>query len=126
MAEGKETECEALIHGYRFASEQNATIDQLTVDGLTSSAIDMMTPKSKGAYTQYIKDSNDNLLVDGYFRKHMRNRILPPDVNRIIAAYYLKTYSIRYLRNKLIPLPALCMKLYFGSFQIPIYKLYII
>merc|ERR1712242_597568 len=33
--------------------------------------------------------------------------LLPPDVNRIIAAYYLKTYSIRNLRNKLLPLPAL-------------------
>ena len=130
MAEGRQTECESLIHEYRFASETNATINDLTVDGLTSSAVELMTPKSKGVYNQYIKDSNDNLLIDGYFRETMRSmtkskrfksrnmptRVLPPDVNRIIAAYYLKTYSIRNLRTKLIPLPALRMHLYFGSF----------
>ena len=130
MAEDVQTECESLIHECRFASETNATINDLTVGGLTSSAVELMTPKSKGVYNQYIKDSNDNLLIDGYFRETMRSmtkskwfksrnshkRVLPPDVNRIIAAYYLKTYSIRNLRNKLIPLPGLRMKLYFGSF----------
>ena len=125
MSEGAKTERESLINGCRFASEQNTTIDQLAVDGVTASAVDMLTPKSKDVYTQYVKDWNDNILVDGYFRKNMRNQVLPPDVNRIIAAYYLKTYSIRNLRNKLIPLTALCMELHFGSFQIPMEKLHI-
>ena len=125
MSEGKGTECESLINDCRFASEENATIDELAIDGLTASVVDMLTPKSKDVYTQYVKDSNDNLLIDGYFRKNMRDQVLPPGVNRIIAAYYLKTYSIRNLRNKLIPLTALCMKLLFGSFQIPMENVYI-
>ena len=126
MSEGKATECESLINGCRFASEENATIDELAIDGLTSSVVDMLTPKSKDVYTQYVKDWNDNILVDGYFRKNMRNQVLPPGVNRIIAAYYLKTYSVRNLGDKLISLKTLCMKLPFGSFEIPMQKLCIL
>lgn len=44
---------------------------------------------------QYAKDSDDNLLIDGYFREPMSDRVLPPEVNRIIATYYLKKYSAR-------------------------------
>lgn len=127
MAEGTQKECESLIP--RSVSEHNGTtdhlaIDHLTIDGLTSSAIDLLTPTSKGVYTQYIKDYDDNLLVDGYFRENMPKRVLPPEVNRIIAAYYLKTYSVQNLQNKLKPLPALRMKLYFGSIAIPMEKLH--
>ena len=126
MSEGTKTERESLINDCRFASEQNTTIDQLAVDGVTASAVDMLTPTSQGVYTQYVKDWNDNILVDGYFRKTMQNQVLPPDVNRIIAAYYLKTYSVRNLGDKLISLKTLCMKLPFGSFEIPMEKLCIL
>ena len=81
MAEGKDTEFEWLK--------------------VTSSACDLLTPTSKGVYDQYVHDSDDKLLIDGFFRENVQNRVLPPGVNRVIAAYYSKVYSMREMRRKL-------------------------
>ena len=97
-------ESESLIDGHRFASEQDATTNYLAVDTFPKSAVDLLPPQSRAVYIQYVKDSDDNLLVDGYFRTNMLNRQLPPGVNRIIAAYYLKTYSARNLHEKITAL----------------------
>ena len=97
-----------LIKSHQFASTEE-TIDSTMIDYFTPSGVTLMSPKSQGVYTQYVKDSNDNLLVDGFFRQNMPNQSLPSEINRIIAAYYLKSYSLRELREKLQPL---CMEIY--------------
>ncbi len=86
----------------RQLSQEDATANDLSpFDSFSKRDIQLLTPRSKGVYIQYVKDSDDKLLVDGYFREHIRNRVLPPDINRIIAAYYLKSYSIRSLHERI-------------------------
>ena len=95
------SESEILINRHGFAS--NGPGDT-TVEQYGSSTIKLMTPKTKGVYMQYVKDSNDNLLIDGFFRENMPSGSLPPDINRTIAAYYVKSYSLRKLMEKLKPI----------------------
>ena len=104
VGEGQGFESEFLIKIHRFPSEEDTTADRSTIGTYSRSAADLLTPRAKGVYLQYVKDSNDNLLVDGYFRQNMPNRLLPTEVNRVIAAYYLKSYSIRNLKKKITSL----------------------
>lgn len=107
--EGQKSESECLIDDYQFASTADTAFDGIK---MTSSAVDSFSPKAKGVYIQYVKDSDDNYLVDGFFRENMQNRLLPPEINKLIAAYYLKSYSIRKLKEKLNPF---CMEIYWLS-----------
>ena len=74
MTEGKDTEFDYLIHGER-----------LEIEKVTRSACDLLTPTSKGVYDQYVHDSDDKLLIDGFFRENIQNRVLPPGVNKVIC-----------------------------------------
>ena len=106
QAEEKLGEREHLIGGYRFATNREETLDHSHIQ-MSPRKVKLFTPRTKGVYEQYVKDSEDNLLIDGYFRENnqnMSNRSLPHEVNRVIAAYYLKSYSIAGLRQKLKPL----------------------
>ena len=105
--DGQVSESVFLIKSHQFASSEE-TIDPTAIDYFTPTGVTLMSPISKAVATQYVKDSNDNLLVDGFFRENMSNRSLPSEINRIIAAYYLKSYSLRKLREKLQPL---CMRI---------------
>merc|ERR1719283_785460 len=58
--------------------------------------IKSLSASHKDVYYQYVKDADDNLLVDGYYRRHMSSTTaLPPDINHIIASYYVKSFSKR-------------------------------
>ena len=87
---------------FQFASEEQIDLD--LSGGLESTAV-LMSPVSQGVYFQYAHDSNHNLLVDGFYRYVMGQRCyppcLPPDMNRIIARYYVKAYSTRTLAEKM-------------------------
>ncbi len=87
---------------YRFASQD--AIYLLLNDSFSRTDIELLTPQRSGVYIQYVKDSDDNLLVDGFFRENMRDRVLPPDVNRVIATYYSKSYSFQSLHEELTTL----------------------
>ena len=102
--QSQEFQSEFLIKVDQFPSEEDATADISTIGTYSRSAADLLTPRSKGVYLQYVKDSDDNLLVNGYFRQNMPNHLLPEEVNRIIASYYLKTYSARNLHKKITTL----------------------
>ena len=85
----------------RFASESGLQIDSALIplsDALVPSGI-------SGAYQQYVVDPDDSILVDAYFRKIMNSQrmgpLLPPDVSRIIATYYIKGYSTRTINRKI-------------------------
>ena len=104
VVEDQGFESESLIKVHRFPSEEDTTADRSTTGTYSRSAADLLTPRAKGVYLQYVKDSDDNLLVDGYFRQNMPNHLLPLQVNRIIASYYLKTYSARNLHKKITAL----------------------
>lgn len=92
------------IDDIRFASEWDRADDPVTIDAFTPSGVELMSPESKAVYIQCVKDSEDDLLVDGFFRQSMPDCVLPAEVNRIIGAYYLKSYSIRRLHEILQPL----------------------
>ena len=76
----------------------------MTIDNFSESAADLLAPTEKGVYIQYVKDRDDHFLIDGYFRETIPNQNLPEEVNRMIAAYYLKTYSMRNLHGKITSL----------------------
>ena len=90
---GADTKKSRLI---KWASDNSIDIKLETFDGSD------LSPTSKGVYKQWIKDSKDDLLVDGYFRKAVGadGFILVPGVNSIITSYYLKSYSKRSLYHK--------------------------
>lgn len=96
-----EFESEVLIDRHQFASKSSG---DATVEQYSTSTIKLMTPKTKAVYMQYVKDSKDNLLVDGFFRENMPNELLPHPINRMIAAYYLKSHSLRKLKEMLQPI----------------------
>jgi len=89
---------------YRFESEEDVESGHTTINTFSRSDADLLTPRARGVYIQYAKDSDDNLLVDGYFRETMPNRLPHLEVNRMIASYYLKRYSSRYLEEQLTSL----------------------
>ena len=89
---------------YRFASEQDINACSVRIDSFSQRDADLLTPTSKAVFIQYVKDRDDHLLVDGYFRANMPTQHLPPEVTRMIAAYYLKTYSISHLHEKITSL----------------------
>ena len=103
LAERQHLEGESL-NDYHFASEEDTTAGHISIDTFSRSAVDLLSAESKGVYLQYVKDSNDTLLIDGYFRMNTSNLQLPPEVSEIIAAYYLKAYSVRNLHNKITSL----------------------
>ena len=94
--------CEA---GSALESERDTTAGRITIDiPFSKNAVELLCAESRAVYTQYVKDSDNSLLVDGYFGENMPNRVLPPVVNQIIASYYSKTYSIQYLHQEIISL----------------------
>ena len=97
---------------YRFASEQDINAGHVTIDSFSQRDADLLAPAEKAVFTQYVKDRDDHFLIDGYFRETIPNQNLPEEVNRMIAAYYLKTYSISNLHEKIISLRMIPFSLY--------------
>ena len=97
---------------YRFASEQDINAGHVTIDSFSQRDADLLAPAEKAVFIQYAKDRDDHLLVDGYFRENMPNQNLPPEVTRLIAAYYLKTYSISHLHEKITSLRMISCSFY--------------
>eukprot|EP01084_Bolivina_argentea_P029769 55249_1 len=61
-----------------------------------------LTPQSKLVYKQWQMDSNNDLIIDGYFRQKCEMQLshFPTDIKQIIASYYHKKHS----KSKIIKL----------------------
>eukprot|EP01084_Bolivina_argentea_P216478 367770_1 len=55
----------------------------------------ILTPTSRLVYKQWKMDGNDDLIIDGYFRKkcNLKSYHLPNDIKQIITSYYQKKHS---------------------------------
>ena len=97
---------------YKYESVEGIVIEIDDMD-MDSSVVSTLTPTSKGVYFQWTKDSKDNLLVDGYFRTYIvsarHQDQLPQDINELIASYYLKSYSKRTLKDKMVAIKSECI-----------------
>jgi len=86
---------------YLFARDTDVTLGSHIQPLLTIDNADCFSGELQEVYIQWIKDPEDKLLVDGYFRNTMSNQELPVDVNVAIAGYYLKSFSLGFFGERL-------------------------
>lgn len=89
--------------GNRIRFSEETEIDYFRIR-LTPSTVDALPSEWRDLYIQHEKDSDDKLLVGGYFRETIQHQALSSDINRIVASYYLKSYSSSSLWNNLEPI----------------------
>eukprot|EP01084_Bolivina_argentea_P271920 462821_1 len=70
-----------------------------------------LSPTSKMVFHQWKMDETDDLLIDGYYREcNISTYIsdeLSSDIKQIIISFYLKQYSKRHLKKKILQLKRL-------------------
>lgn len=96
---------EDLDFNHRIAIEKEKELGHVPIgDFVTQSKAELFRTTTREIYAQHVKDPNNNLLIDGFFRETMPRGVLPPEVNQMISIYYLKSYSVEELRLKVIRL----------------------